>query len=245
MTVTDWSTGQAEEITLPLDPAKGAMQQVDALFKKARRIKRGVAIARERHAEAAKRLSALERLAAQVRVALDDDALGVLAKRAKAAAPGDFAFDPEAAARPAGAPRAAQPRRKAYRTFRSAGDARVLVGRGGADNDELTLHVAKPRDLWLHARGRPGAHVIVPLGKGQACPPDVLVDAAHLAAHFSDGRGEAVVEVGYTPKRFLRKPRGSPAGFVVVSREKVIALRIDEARIARLVAHEEALGDGA
>jgi predicted ribosome quality control (RQC) complex YloA/Tae2 family protein len=111
----------------------------------------------------------------------------------------------------------------------------LYVGRGAAQNDELTLHVARPHDLWLHAKEHPGAHVVVPLAKGRSCPPETLVDAAHLAAHFSDARGERVVEIQYTPRRYLRKPRGSAKGAVIVDREKVLVLRVDDARLQRLL----------
>jgi predicted ribosome quality control (RQC) complex YloA/Tae2 family protein len=113
------------------------------------------------------------------------------------------------------------------------------VGRGAANNDALTFKVARPHDLWLHAKGRTGAHVIVPLEKNQTCPGELLVEAAHLAAHFSDGREEGVVEVQHTPRRYLRKPKGAAPGFVVVDREKVLVLRVSRETVARLLAAEE------
>ena len=112
-----------------------------------------------------------------------------------------------------------------YRAFASAGGARILVGRGAEKNDALTFHVARPHDLWLHAKNRTGAHVVPPLDNRASCPADVLVEAAHLAAHFSDAREEDLVEIQHTPRRYVRKPRKSPAGLVVVDREKVMLLR--------------------
>jgi predicted ribosome quality control (RQC) complex YloA/Tae2 family protein len=81
--------------------------------------------------------------------------------------------------------------------------------------------------------------VIVPVERGQSCPAEDLVDAAHLAAHFSDARDERAVDVQYTPKRHLRKPKGSPVGFVLVDREKVLALRLDAALLRALLEREE------
>ena len=117
----------------------------------------------------------------------------------------------------------------------------MLVGRGAAHNDELTFHVAKPYHLWLHARGVPGAHVVMPLRREKTCPAELLIDAAHLAAHFSDARGEPVVEITYVPRKYVRKPRKSAPSAVVVDREKVLTLRMEEARLARLLRAEEAL----
>jgi len=82
--------------------------------------------------------------------------------------------------------------------------------------------------------------VVVPLEKGHEAPADLLVDAAHLAAHFSEWRGETQVEVTYVARRHVRKPRGSPPGLVTVDRDKTLVLRVDPARLAALLAREEA-----
>jgi predicted ribosome quality control (RQC) complex YloA/Tae2 family protein len=34
----------------------------------------------------------------------------------------------------------------------------ILMGKTAKVNDHLTLKVANPDDLWLHARGTPGSH---------------------------------------------------------------------------------------
>ena len=99
--------------------------------------------------------------------------------------------------------------------------------------------MAAADDLWLHARGVTGAHVIVPLAKGKSYSPETLVDAATLAAYFSDLRGERVVDVLYTPRRFVHKRKGSPVGSVTLGREKVIGVRIEAARLRRLLASEK------
>ncbi|MBX3263773.1 MAG: DUF814 domain-containing protein [Labilithrix sp.] len=129
--------------------------------------------------------------------------------------------------------------RTPFRAFLARSGKRILVGKGAADNDALTLRVARPHDLWLHAKDRVGAHVIVQLDKGRTCPAEDLVDAAHLAAHFSDAREEKVVDVQHTDRRYLRKPKGSPAGFVVVDREKVLVLRVEPELLRGLLEREE------
>jgi predicted ribosome quality control (RQC) complex YloA/Tae2 family protein len=128
--------------------------------------------------------------------------------------------------------------RKPYREFRAHGQRSVLVGRGASDNDALTREHARPHDLWLHARGTSGAHVVVALKRDEACPQELLLDASHLAAHFSSARDETHVEVSYTPKRYVRKPRNAPAGLVQLEREKVLMLQLEPGRIARLLANE-------
>ena len=80
---------------------------------------------------------------------------------------------------------------------------------------------------------------MVPLAKGKSCSPEALVDAATLAAHFSDLRGELIVDILYTPRRFVHKRKGSAVGSVSLGREKVIALRVEADRVARLLNGEK------
>ncbi len=248
LSAVDWSSGVAREVFFPLDPARSAHEQLEALFHRARRLRDGARIGRARLDEAERSLAALSSVA-EALLSFDDAGLDALDAQARAAAPRDFALSQAMPAfrgqgepppadprvhRSAAKPRASHP----YRTYLSASGARILVGRGAEKNDALTFHVARPHDLWLHAKGRAGAHVIVPLAKGASCPSDVLVEAAHLAAHFSQAKHEAAVEVAYAPRRHLRKPKGSAPGLVVVDREKVLLLRRDEALLRALLERE-------
>jgi predicted ribosome quality control (RQC) complex YloA/Tae2 family protein len=235
LVAVDWSSGQPREVELKVDPARGAQQQVAAMFQRARRLKEGATIARERLADAERALASLAHVSRDLAGAAGAD-LGSLEARARAAAPRDFRATgaPQAGVKRAQAPDALPP----YRVFLAASGARILVGRSGDRNDALTFRVARPHDLWLHAKDLPGAHVVVPLDKNASCPADVLVDAAHLAAHFSEARDEPIVLVQYTPRRYVRKPRGSAPGLVVVDREKVMTLRRDPHAMKRLLESE-------
>jgi predicted ribosome quality control (RQC) complex YloA/Tae2 family protein len=233
----DWTSGEAQAVELPIDPARGPREQIEALFKRARRLKDGGRVARARLADARASRASLERVLSDLATPGAD--LAELEVRGRAAAPRDFKLAHDASP---GVRRPARPfeqaRRPPYRTFAGASGARILVGRGAAQNDALTFRVARPHDLWLHARDVTGAHVVVGLAKGEACPPDWLAEAAHLAAHFSDARDERLVDVIYTPRRYLRKPRGSAPGLVIVDREKVFVLRKDDRVLQTLLEGE-------
>ncbi|MGY4706159.1 Rqc2 family fibronectin-binding protein [Candidatus Bipolaricaulota sp. J31] len=108
------------------------------------------------------------------------------------------------------------------RTFHIRG-FRVLVGRSARENERL-VREAHPRDIWLHARGVPGAHVIVK-SAGQDVPREVLEEAARLAAWHSKARYDTKVAVTYTEVRYLRKPKGAPPGAFAVTQEKVLVVR--------------------
>jgi hypothetical protein len=244
LVVTDWSTGEAVPMEVPLDPSKSAREQVEAMFKRAKRLKLGGRIAGERLAQADAQAQAIVVAMDAVRHATSLADMDAAAREAKKKAPRDVTLPDGGASAGTTATggakaKAAAGRRVPYRTFVARSGKKVLVGKGAADNDALTLKVAKPGDLWLHAKDRTGAHVVVPLEKGQTCPAEDLVDAAHLAAHFSDARDEKAVDVQYTPRRYLRKPKGSAPGAVVVDREKVLPLRFDVALLRALLEREE------
>ena len=101
-------------------------------------------------------------------------------------------------------------------------DYKVLVGKNAKHNDELTLKVAKKEDLWLHAKDVSGSHVVIKQIPGKTYPQYIIEKAAQLAAFYSKRKTDSLCPVLYTPKKFVRKPKGSPAGAVVVEKEKVI-----------------------
>jgi hypothetical protein len=232
----DWSSGEPRRIEMPLEPARSAKEQLEAVFKRARRLKEGARVSRARLADAKQTHVSLATIAAALAARQDVD-LDMLDAQARKIAPRDFRLEPGRLLPSAARPRK-QPPRPPYRTFLGLSDARILVGRGAEHNDELTFHVARAHDLWLHAKNHAGAHVVVQLDKRKVCPADVLVQAAHLAVHFSDARDERLVEVQYAARRYLRKPRGSAPGFVVVEREKVIVLRREEDLLRRMLERE-------
>ena len=235
LTAEDWASGEPIVVELALDAAKRPQEQLDAIFARARRLARGRNVALARIEGAREKTARLSSLAAATRGAASFEAIATAREEALREDPALLASS-SAKSRPE--TRRTTTQRTPYRTFVTTAGARILVGRGASDNDELTLHVARPYDLWLHAKGEAGAHVVVPLEKGHEAASELLVDAAHLAAHFSDARDERVVDVTYAPRRYVRKRRGSPPGQVQVDREKVLVLRVDSARLAALLARE-------
>jgi predicted ribosome quality control (RQC) complex YloA/Tae2 family protein len=109
-----------------------------------------------------------------------------------------------------------------------------LVGKTAKDNDHLTFKVGKPDDLWLHARGTPGSHVIVRLEKGQSIPHETLKDAATLTLWFSDLRKSGKGEVIYTLRKFVKKAKGQKPGVVQVTRDKSMWIECKDERLERL-----------
>lgn len=111
------------------------------------------------------------------------------------------------------------------RRFVSSDGCEILVGRTSAANDELTFRVARPSDVWLHAADYPGSHVVIRLAKRGDVPHRTLLEAAQLAAYFSQARDDAIVDVRYTQRKFVAKPRGAAPGLVRLQRFKSISVR--------------------
>jgi Predicted RNA-binding protein homologous to eukaryotic snRNP len=116
----------------------------------------------------------------------------------------------------------------------SADGLPIFVGRNAEENEELTFHLAKSDDLWLHARGSPGSHVVIRLAKGVDPPPDTLRDAATLALLYSDLKKSGKGEVIYTRRKWVKKAKGQAVGAVIVTQEKTISVKVDTQRLAAL-----------
>jgi predicted ribosome quality control (RQC) complex YloA/Tae2 family protein len=102
------------------------------------------------------------------------------------------------------------------------GGYRIWVGKNAESNDLLTLKYTYKEDLWLHAKDVAGSHVVIKYQSGKNYPKDVIERAAQLAAYNSRRKTESLCPVVVTPKKFVRKRKGDPAGMVVVERESVI-----------------------
>ena len=199
------------ELEIPLDPALSAIENAERYYDKARRTRR----ARER-AEA--RWDGVQREA--------DAAADLLARlRAVDRVPELREFleaETRELARWTGgraSPEAAEP----FRRIALPGGFEALVGRNARSNAHLTTRVARPHDLWLHARGVPGSHVVIRRATRTTEIPQPAVDAAaRLAAHYSDARTQSIAPVIVTERKYVRPVKGGPPGLVRVDRESVL-----------------------
>ncbi|RPI05042.1 MAG: fibronectin-binding domain-containing protein [Ignavibacteriae bacterium] len=110
-----------------------------------------------------------------------------------------------------------------FRVFTVAGGFQVWAGKSGENNDLLsTRHTAK-NDLWFHARGVGGSHVVLKIGTGKGEVSKQAMDqAAGIAAYYSKMKKSKLVPVTMCEGKYVRKPKGVPAGTVTVEREKTI-----------------------
>ena len=107
-----------------------------------------------------------------------------------------------------------------YRKF-NIDNYEVWIGKNAKSNDRLTSDAHK-EDVWMHARGVSGSHLVVRMNNNKEMPPkNILLKAASLAAYHSKARGSDLVPVIITKRKYISKQKGSPPGSVRVDKEQV------------------------
>ena len=213
-------------IVITLDPKLPAPANMDRMFQKAKRFSQAVSKIEDRLLQAMSDLERIETTEIEIAEA-SPEALHLTQHRLEK----QYPFLKRVALGKKRPPMERLP----YREYLIAPNRIARVGRSARDNDTLTLRHASPQDLWLHVRGETGSHVVVPMGKKEELQPETLIDAAHLAAHFSKLKNDGDVEVIYTRRRYVQKPKGAPPGSVRLLREKTLSLQVEPERLTRIL----------
>jgi predicted ribosome quality control (RQC) complex YloA/Tae2 family protein len=104
----------------------------------------------------------------------------------------------------------------------------LLIGKNSRQNEDVTFHQATANDIWLHARGVAGAHVIIKAA-GRQVPRSAIEQAASLAAYYSEARGTTSAPVDYTLQRHVRHMKNGGPGMVIYDHEHTIYIEPDKA----------------
>ncbi len=117
--------------------------------------------------------------------------------------------------------------------FKSKEGLPILVGRSKDENLELTFKFAKGNDLWMHVRGRPGSHVVIPLREKKNASLETLLDAAYLCLHYSKGESWGKTEVDYTQKKHVKRIKDSTEASYV--NNKTLLVDLNRERLKELL----------
>ena len=253
VSLPDHASGTEATITIPLDPTLAPAGNAERFFRLARRGRRGAMRVATRLAETDRELTRVQAWAERLAAMDGREGLADIRKELEGMprllSPADRAILAAAGAdeAPARAPQARreQPGARAARgdrkqgpeprRFASSDGLPILVGRDNEGNDYLTVHLARSEDLWLHVQGFSGSHVVVRvLDRKSGVPRRTLIEAAQLAAYYSQARSHGKVEVSYTLKKYVRKPRKSPPGLVTITQEKTVTVKPDKSLVAKL-----------
>ena len=203
--VTDYFGEEPRAIDVQLDATLSLKENVEKMFKRYQKAGRGKSIVAQQLNQVRNRMALIEEQTRRLLAIKDWDTWLAIASKI----PGRDSHPASDGGRPL-------PGRDGKR-FRSVKiDGReILIGKGARENDELTFDVAAPDDFWLHVAEYSGSHVVVRNpGKEKDLDESILMKAAQLAAYFSQARNSSRVEVHYTKRKHVTKPRRAKPGLV-------------------------------
>lgn len=225
--VADFRFDPPRPVVIPLNEALDPAGNVQRYFHRYKKAKRGLEFIQRRIAETGKEVAYLESTLFQVqeaedgeqieivRLELEKEKILILPKKARAL-------------------KEKQEMPIPVRSLRSSKGLEIYCGKHNLGNDYLLRKLAKGNDLWFHAQGLPGSHVLLKVGSGDP-PLDSILEAAAVAAYFSRGRDAQRVEVDYTAAQNVRRPKGARPGWVTYTRQKTVLVKPDKELVQKLL----------
>lgn len=231
-TVPDYYEEGMPQVSIALNPAIDLNANIAAYFKQYRRMSDAIGMIEARLLNGMARLELMQKSRADLELCTTLDDIEQLAQKLEHA--NVLRPEMQGIQKQTSGPRSVLKKKLPYRAFTGKRGGSILVGRGSKGNDELSIKIARGRDLWFHARDWAGAHVILRVDKNSMPHQADIQDAAMLAAHFSKGAKDTHVDVTYTEAKHIRKPKGAAPGRVTVAGGSTISVTIDDDRIAEL-----------
>ena len=214
-------------IEITLDPAKSYSDNAESFFKKAKKLHRAVGELEGRLADLEAKHAGNEKVAKAIEAARTEDDLEKLTK----------AFEKEnleIPEKPSGVEEKEAPGAKPYLEVKSSDGFLILCGRNQEENRRVTFRESKGNDIWMHAKGLPGAHVVIKEQRNKSVPLSTLLEAAQLCLYHSKIRKGKRAEVDYTPRKHVRAIKGTLAE-VTYTGNKTIYVEADPEALKRLM----------
>ncbi len=200
-----------ETLTIPRAPGKSAVEQAEQMFKRAAKLERAAAFIPQRRAQLQADLAFLDQLDVDVNAAENQPEIAAVGSELEKLGLTRAKRKSRAGGQPTRGPR----------RFESTSGYEILVGRNARQNDQVSFRDGRAEDLWLHARGAPGSHVVI---RRRGSDPDeaTIRTAAQLAAYHSSLRGERNAPVSLTRCRFVNRAAGGRPGQVTIRNEETV-----------------------
>lgn len=207
--VVDYYDPEQNEMTITLDPNKTPNENAQEFFKRYRKLSTSKTIIEKEIVKTEAEMAYFEQLLQQIDDASISDVEeireelreeGYLKKRRKAR-------------------KKNKTKRPLPEEFRSSEGITILVGKNNRQNEYVTMKMAHRDDIWLHTKDIPGSHVVI---REKNPTETTLLEAAELAAYFSQAKESSSVPVDYTKIRHVRKPNGAKPGFVTYDNQKTL-----------------------
>jgi predicted ribosome quality control (RQC) complex YloA/Tae2 family protein len=223
--VDDYYQSPVEQLKLPLDTKLLPQENAERYFKRYRKAKRAGAHHKRRLHETGQEIDWLE----QVELALDE------------AESGDDLYQVQLELESAGLlkktkgqlgkRKAVSPEDQLHQAV-TPGGFKLFWGKNSRTNDYVSRRLTGPDDLWFHAHGMPGGHLVLKCGtESSQVPKEDVLFAASLAAGYSKGKDAGKVEVIVAQGKEVKKPKGAKPGLVTVNAYRTVMVapkRLDE-----------------
>lgn len=221
VTLNNYYTG--EDITIPLDPRWSPAQNAQRYFKEYKKKQTAVQMLTKLLEESAVEIEYLATVLDEIGRAEGERALNDIRMELKGQGYLKYFKLREKKQKPAD-----------FIRYRSTDGFEILVGRNNLQNDKLTLHIARGKDLWFHTKNAPGSHTVV-MSEGKDIPDSTKNEAAMIAVWHSSQKNSAKVAVDYTEVRNIRKTGDLRPGMVLYERYETAYITPDEALVERLL----------
>ena len=205
ITVPNWYD-EGREVTIPLDLRFSPSQNAQNFFKNYKKKQTAARMLVDLLAEGEKEIAYLETVLYEVETASGEAALNEIRAELKSQGYLKYYKQRDKRQKPAD-----------FLRFTSSDGFEILVGRNNAQNDRLTLHTARGKDLWFHVQKAPGSHVVV-MSRGEDIPDATKQEAAELAVVYSSAfkaGAAAKVAVDTTEVKNIWKANGAKPGMVL------------------------------
>ena len=203
-TVQNYYTG--EEVTIPLDPKLAPNENAQKYFKDYKKRQTAGVVLQKLLVDGEQEIEYLSTVLSEVESAPGEQALNEI--RAELKSQGYLKYYKQ---------RDKKQKPTDFLRYLSSDGFEILVGRNNVQNDKLTLHTARGRDVWFHVQKAPGSHAVV-LCRGETVPDSTRQEAAELAvlhsSSYTSGAG-AKVPVDTTEVKNIKKPAGAKPGMVI------------------------------
>lgn len=227
VTVQNFYDENLADLTIPLDPALSGNENAQAYFKRYNKVKKSIPILTQQITETRAEIEYLQTLLQQLAIASWQDIEEI---REELAAEGYLKIKRKPLPKGKKPPKQKEAPIKPEHYVSSDG-IDLYVGKNNKQNEFLTMKYAHNTDTWLHTKDIPGSHVVI---RAKEFPERTLLEAAKLAAYFSQGRESSQVPVDYTLIRHVWKPNGAKPGFVLFDNQKTLYVTPDAALVEQL-----------
>lgn len=212
----------SREITIPLDPLLTPQENAAKYFKRYTKAKTAEKYLKEQMEIARRDAAYLDSVLEEIAEAETEQDFNDIRSELK-----DAGFLRQKGREKKGLQRPAKPRE-----FRTTAGLRVLVGRNNRQNDKLTRD-ADHLDIWFHTQKIHGSHVIL-CTDGGTPDQDSIVEAAKIAAWYSQARESGNVPVDFTQVKNVKKPAGARPGMVIYTTCETVNVTPEEDTVKQL-----------